>query len=67
MKLEPAPSLRNLIEIAVEAEDSTKNSNLTKPQIVEVMLQFYFRKSWVSTDHGFLPPQENYSDSHSTT
>lgn len=63
MKLEPAPSLRNLVEIAVEAEDSTKNSNLTKPQIVEVMLQFYFRKSWVSTD----PPQENYSDSHSTT
>jgi len=38
MKLEPAPSLRNLVEIAVEAEDSTKNSNLTKPQIVEVAL-----------------------------
>ena len=37
MKLEPAPSLKNLVEIAVEAEDSTKNSNLTKPQIVEVM------------------------------
>lgn len=36
MKLEPAPSLRNLLEIAVDAEDSTKNSSLTKPQIVEV-------------------------------
>ncbi|KAL9709899.1 DNA mismatch repair protein Mlh1 [Leucoagaricus gongylophorus] len=39
MKLEPAPSLRNLLEIAVDAEDSTKNSSLTKPQIVEKIAQ----------------------------
>ncbi|KAF9447828.1 DNA mismatch repair protein MutL [Macrolepiota fuliginosa MF-IS2] len=35
LKLEPAPPLKNLLEIAVEAEDSTKDSNLSKAQIVE--------------------------------
>ncbi|KAJ3514094.1 hypothetical protein NLJ89_g2573 [Agrocybe chaxingu] len=35
IKLEPAPSIRTLLQIAVDAEESTKNSNLTKQQIVE--------------------------------
>lgn len=34
LKLEPPPPLRRLIEIAVDAED-TSSSSLTKPQIVE--------------------------------
>ena len=36
IKLEPPPSLRSMIEIAVNAEDSTENSRLSKNQIVEV-------------------------------
>ncbi|GLB39113.1 putative DNA mismatch repair protein Mlh1 C-terminus [Lyophyllum shimeji] len=35
LKLEPSPPLRTLVEIAVDAEDSTKNSNLSRPQIVD--------------------------------
>ncbi|KAH0581893.1 hypothetical protein H2248_011575 [Termitomyces sp. 'cryptogamus'] len=35
MKLDPPPPLRNLVEIAVNAEDSTKNSKLTKSQIID--------------------------------
>ncbi|KAG6873882.1 hypothetical protein C0995_009661 [Termitomyces sp. Mi166 len=35
MKLDPPPSLRTLVEIAVKAEESTKNSKLTKSQIVD--------------------------------
>ncbi|KNZ81633.1 DNA mismatch repair protein Mlh1 [Termitomyces sp. J132] len=37
MKLDPPPPLRNLVEIAVNAEDSTKNSKLTKSQIIDVL------------------------------
>ncbi|KAJ3574331.1 hypothetical protein NP233_g1848 [Leucocoprinus birnbaumii] len=39
MKLQPAPSLKTLLEIAVEGESSTKDSRLTKPQIVEKIAQ----------------------------
>ena len=61
MKLEPAPSLRNLLEIAVDAEDSTKNSSLTKPQIIEVFFSSGPGYQLIST---FF--QENCSDTHST-
>ena len=36
IKLEPPPSLRSMIEIAVNADDSTENSRLSKNQIVDV-------------------------------
>lgn len=36
MKLQPPPSLRSLLQIAVNAEPSTKQSKLTKDQIVDV-------------------------------
>ncbi|KAF5383218.1 hypothetical protein D9615_005029 [Tricholomella constricta] len=35
LKLDPSPPLRTLINIAVNAEESTKTSTLSKPQIVE--------------------------------
>nr|GAT48497.1 predicted protein [Mycena chlorophos] len=35
VKLQPAPSIRKLIEIAVELEEATEESGLTKPEIVE--------------------------------
>ncbi|KAF7300657.1 DNA-mis-repair domain-containing protein [Mycena chlorophos] len=35
LKLQPAPSIRKLIEIAVELEETTEESGLTKPEIVE--------------------------------
>ncbi|KAF4582453.1 DNA mismatch repair protein [Pleurotus pulmonarius] len=35
MKLQPPPSLRSLLQIAVNAEPSTKQSKLTKDQIVD--------------------------------
>ncbi|CAA7268441.1 unnamed protein product [Cyclocybe aegerita] len=62
IKLEPAPSIRAMLQIAVEAEESTKSSSLTKEQIVErietilvdrrEMLAEYF--SMTITDTGFL-------------
>lgn len=36
LKLQPAPSIRNLLEIVVEVEGSTESSNPTKIQIVGV-------------------------------
>ena len=47
IKLEPPPSLRSMIEIAVNADDSTENSRLSKNQIVDVR---YFRsnvRTWI--------------------
>ena len=35
-KLEPAPPLRKLISIAVDAEDGISRTKLTKEQVVEV-------------------------------
>ncbi|KAF7349273.1 DNA-mis-repair domain-containing protein [Mycena sanguinolenta] len=35
LKLQPPPPLRTLIEIAVELEETTEESGLTKPQIVD--------------------------------
>ncbi|KAJ7057880.1 histidine kinase-like ATPase [Mycena amicta] len=35
LKLQPPPPLRKLIEIAVELEETTEESGLTKPEIVE--------------------------------
>lgn len=40
LKLQPAPSLKDLLEISVGVEESTKESNLTKPQIVEACSLF---------------------------
>jgi len=37
LKLEPPPSLRKLVDIAVSAEESTEGSRLSKKQIVEVV------------------------------
>ncbi|PPR02265.1 hypothetical protein CVT24_011614 [Panaeolus cyanescens] len=39
IKLEPSPSLRELLEISVAVEESTSQSKLTKPQIVEHIAQ----------------------------
>ena len=36
IKLEPPPSLRSMIEIAVNVDDSTENSCLSKNQIIDV-------------------------------
>lgn len=36
MKLQPPPSLRSLLQIAVNAEPSVQQSKLTKDQIVDV-------------------------------
>ncbi|KAK7046661.1 DNA-mis-repair domain-containing protein [Favolaschia claudopus] len=35
LKLQPPPPIRTLIEIAIEFEDTTEESGLTKPQIVD--------------------------------
>lgn len=47
IKLEPPPSLRSMIEIAVNADDTTENSRLSKSQIVEVC---HFRPRFEQTD-----------------
>ncbi|KAF7350452.1 DNA-mis-repair domain-containing protein [Mycena venus] len=39
LKLQPPPSLRTLIEIAVELEETTEESGLTKPQIVDRIVE----------------------------
>ncbi|KAJ7151144.1 histidine kinase-like ATPase [Mycena filopes] len=39
MKLQPPPPLRTLIEIAVEVEEATEESGLTKPQIVDRIVE----------------------------
>ncbi len=36
LKLEPPPPLRKLVQIAVDAEDTTEDTKLTKAQIVDV-------------------------------
>jgi hypothetical protein len=43
IKLEPPPSLRSLLEIAVEADETTVKSQLSKTEIVDVRrLCFFF-------------------------
>ena len=42
IKLEPPPSLRSLLEIAVEADETTSSSQLTNQQIVDVCHRFSF-------------------------
>ncbi|KAJ7770488.1 histidine kinase-like ATPase [Mycena metata] len=39
LKLQPPPPLRTLIEIAVEVEEATEESGLTKPQIVDRIVE----------------------------
>ena len=36
LKLEPPPPLRAMVKLAVDAEEGTKNSRLSKAQIVDV-------------------------------
>jgi DNA mismatch repair protein MLH1 len=36
LKLEPPPPLRAMVKLAVDAEEGTKHSRLTRPQIVDV-------------------------------
>jgi DNA mismatch repair protein Mlh1 C-terminus len=36
IKLEPSPSLRSMIEMAINADETTENSRLSKNQLVEV-------------------------------
>lgn len=36
LKLEPPPPLRAMVKLAVDAEEGTKNSRLSKDQIVDV-------------------------------
>jgi hypothetical protein len=38
LKLEPPPPLRAMVKLAVDAEEGTKNSHLSKNQIVDVSL-----------------------------
>ncbi len=38
IKLEPAPSLRKLVKLAVSAEEGTENSRLSKEEIVDVSI-----------------------------
>jgi hypothetical protein len=40
IKLEPPPSLRSLLEIAVEADETTVKSQLSKTEIVDVRCSF---------------------------
>lgn len=42
LKLEPPPPLKTLIKLAVDAEEGTKNSRLSKAQIVDVRLVLSF-------------------------
>ncbi|KAF8634832.1 hypothetical protein AX17_004083 [Amanita inopinata Kibby_2008] len=44
LKLEPPPSLRDLLEIAVEAEESTKDSQMSKSQIVDRIVDMLMEK-----------------------
>lgn len=41
LKLQPPPSLRTLVDLAVRAEESTEDSRLSKKQIVDVRTYFY--------------------------
>ena len=38
IKLEPPPPLRTLVTLAVDAEEGTKHSQLSKPELVEVII-----------------------------
>lgn len=38
LKLEPPPPLRTMVKLAVDAEDGTENSKLSKQEIVDVRL-----------------------------
>lgn len=40
IKLEPQPSLRSLLEIAVEADETIEKSQLSKTEIVDVCCPF---------------------------
>ena len=40
IKLEPPPPLRILVTLAVDAEEGTKHSHLSKPELVEVTITF---------------------------
>lgn len=59
IKLQPAPSLKNLLEIAVESEDSTKDSNLTKPQIVEKIAEMLIMRREMLAEYFSLSISES--------
>jgi len=44
IKLKPPPSLRSLLEIAVEADETTLKSQLSKTEIVDVGYPFFKRQ-----------------------
>ena len=54
IKLEPPPSLRSLLEITVEADESTVKSQLTKTEIVDVCSYIMTRSSRYLT-YVYLP------------
>lgn len=43
IKLDPAPPLRSLVKLAVDAEEGADNSSLDKVQIVNVGIVFVYR------------------------
>ncbi|KAF9254890.1 DNA binding protein [Marasmius fiardii PR-910] len=51
LKLEPAPPLRKLIEIAVEGEETEGHTTLSKPQIVERIHNILFQRREMLTDY----------------
>jgi hypothetical protein len=59
--LEPAPSLRKLVKLAVDAEEGTKDSRLSKEEIVNVSQSYSVGCTTMPTYHF---PSENCGDHH---
>ncbi|KAI0694214.1 DNA binding protein [Cytidiella melzeri] len=54
IKLEPAPSLRKLIKLAVDAEEGTKNSRLSKQEIVDRIVETIMARRDMLQDYFLL-------------
>ncbi|KIM42266.1 hypothetical protein M413DRAFT_444701 [Hebeloma cylindrosporum] len=59
IKLDPPPSLKELIEIAVAADDSTESSRLSKPQIVDRITKILMDRREMLADYFSLTISEN--------
>ncbi|KAK2461036.1 hypothetical protein APHAL10511_006977 [Amanita phalloides] len=59
LRLEPPPPLRSLVEIAVQAEESTRDSQLTKPDIVDRIIDVLMGKRQMLSEYFSLDISES--------
>ncbi|KAF8624965.1 hypothetical protein AX15_005607 [Amanita polypyramis BW_CC] len=59
LRLQPPPPLRSLIEIAVQAEDSTKDSHLSKVQIIDRILNILMERREMLSEYFSLDINES--------